>query len=177
MFLNIKMFEIELKRPEKIDIGLQMKNDLNTYDKISCHFAIKRPVFGGNTLTTQISNKDDKFLLNAFYSESDKIHSSYEFETKDLEPYTIYRINKDGLRFWAQIVNEGDHECFNNNKFHDYYNRLPSECYVLYVEVIEFESLPKYDYTNLEIYYTISFGNQFYNSRTFYSNEYMICYD
>ena len=177
MFLNIKMFEIELKRPEKIDIGLQMKNDLNTYDKISCHFAIKRPVFGGNTLTTQISNQDDKFLLNAFYSESDKIHSSYEFETKDLEPYTIYRINKDGLRFWAQIVNEGDHECFNNNKFHDYYNRLPSECYVLYVEVIEFESLPKYDYTNLEIYYTISFGNQFYNSRTFYSNEYMICYD
>ena len=177
LYLFVKFFEIELKNPEKLDISIQMKNDLYFTNKLYNSYKSKRNCFGGGIMKVPISNKDDTYLIDAIYSSSDKIYSSYEFETKDLEPYLIYRINKNGLRFWAQIVNESDKDSFANKNFYNYYNQLPTERYMVYIEVIEFTNIYGIDSDNVELSYSISFGDQRFISRKFYILEKVIFND
>lgn len=47
-------------------------------------------------------------------------------------------------------------ECFKNENFYGYYNQIPTEQFILYVEIIEID-LTYSDYVNLEIYYLIIF--------------------
>ena len=81
------------------------------------------------------------------------------------------------MKFWAQIVNEGESEQFNNKKYDNYYNQLPTEYYMVYLEFIEFSEFILYDSKSTEIYYKMNFGSQYFESRKFYSNKYLIFND
>ena len=177
LYLCIKYFEIELTNSEKIDISVRMQNDISNSNSLKSVGIMKRNVYGGSTLILPITNKDDTYFIDAFYSDSNKIYSSNEYDTKDLEPYTIYRIDKNNMKFWAQIVNEGESEQFNNKKYDNYYNQLPTEYYMVYLEFIEFSEFILYDSKSTEIYYTMNFGSQYFKSRKFYSNKYLIFND
>ena len=176
-YLCIRMFEVELKKSASICMSLTMKNDLYHTQKLISTESIKRPTFGGNILQVPISNKNDPFFLTALNHNLSDIYLSKEFETKDLEPNFIYRFSKNGFRFWAEIVNGGE-KPFTNENFYGYYNQLPNECYMVYVEIKEFVNLPKIeDYEYPKIDYIISFGRERFTSRSFYSNLYNKYYD
>lgn len=88
----------------------------------------------------------------------------------------IYRVNQNRLRIWAQITDKKMDECFKNENFYGYYNQIPTEQFILYVEIIEID-LTYSDYVNLEIYYLIIFWNQSFTSRKFYSISNLKLYD
>ena len=180
LYLCIKFFEIELEDYAKLDISFRMKNDITNSNKLIVGYKFKKKEFGGKTFVLPISNKDDTYFIELLYYNSDKIYKSNEYETRDLEPYIIYRTEDKGMRFWTQIVNEGESPQFDNKKFYNYYNQLPAEYYMVYLEVIEFSNMPCHDSDedgDGAYYYELSFGTQNFKSRKLYSREFLIFND
>ena len=154
-----------------------MKNDyfhkLNNKSSVS---KSKTPQFSNEIFSIPITNTNDSYIIETINS-SNSIESSDEFQTSGLQEGLIYRNNFNGLRFWTQILKEGQQPFISSN-FYNYYNRPPSEFYALQVEVIKMNYLKSSDSNGLsDPYYIAQLGNEQFKSRVIYCNLNPIYYD
>ena len=92
-----------------------MKNDyLRKVNNKSSVSKSKTPQFSNSIFSLPITNTNDSYIIETINSD-DKIESSDEFQTSDLQERLIYLNNFKGLRFWTQILKMGQQPFTSSN--------------------------------------------------------------
>ena len=179
LYLNVKVFEYEVKKFGAKNVVVHMKNDLFTKSyAVSPVNSGKIRQFSQAIFTVPITNIDENYVIEQIDPDLDSLISTNEFETKDLKEGYIYRNNINGIRFWTQILSDKNKTPFSDENFADYYNLPPDENYTLYVELKKMEGLPAADADGFsDPYFIAIYGDQIYKSRTIENNLNPTYYD
>ena len=178
-YLNVKVFEFSGGLSEKKKVAVHMQNDI--YPKlgsISCISVGNIKQFSDAVFTIPISNLNDNYVIEKIRPNDGSIDSNYIFGTQNLKEGLIYRYNKDGLRFWTQILKDKNTTPFIEENFDNYYNLPPDEHYTLHIEIKKMSNLPSGDTNGLsDPYFIAQYGDQMYKSRVIERNLNPIFYD
>ena len=178
-YLNVKFFEMLDNSTNKKNVSVHMINDI---DKILngklCMNPSKVKQFSDAVFTVPISNPNDNYVIEKINPDNYHSEANYIFETKDLKEELIYRINANGLRFWAQILKGNSNLPFYDTNFANYYDLPPVNYYALYIEIKQINNLPSCDVDGyLDPYYKAYYGSQTYKSRVIDNTLNPIFYD